>query len=435
MMKRLFALLLVLVMVSSLFVGCTTNAGGTDATVETGEATETTETTETAEDVTLTFMVNFQSDSAVTLALEEAIADFESQTPGVQVELIAGISDYEALMKTKMGANDLPDLWSTHGWSVARYSEFLRPLTDQEWANNLHPGIEKVITNSEGEIFVLPLDVDISGIAYNKTVVEQAGVNVDDIKTWDDFMVACQAVRDAGFTPIHMGGKDSWTVGNFFDWAAPSFLITNENNNYRSELKDGSFDWSNWEPVAQLLVDLNENGYFNVDNLSSTYMDSAKNLASDKVAFTFYGNYVISEALNFNPDADLGFMPVPAASADDDPTLISGEHVAVGVWKDTEHEAEALAFINYLAQPEVMSEIASASSLPAGLNGVQSDVGILESSYDAYGGLRGFPYFDREYLPGGMWDTMCSTGSGLITGDMSTEDAASQMEKDYNRLK
>ena len=38
------------------------------------------------------------------------------------------------MMKTKMAANDLPDLWTTHGWSVNRYSEYLRPLNDREWA-------------------------------------------------------------------------------------------------------------------------------------------------------------------------------------------------------------------------------------------------------------------------------------------------------------
>ncbi|MCH4885953.1 extracellular solute-binding protein [Acidaminobacter sp. JC074] len=413
-MKRLLGVLLILTLTMTMFIGCAS---------------------EESSDVELTLMINFQTTEKITETFREVIADFEAANPGITVTLVPGNAEYEAVMKTKMAANDLPDMWSTHGWSVARYSEYLEPLTDQAWVSKLNPGIQKVVTSKEGEVFVLPLDVDLSGIAYNKTVLDTAGVNVDDIKTWDDFMVACDAVKAAGYTPIHVGGKDSWTVGNFFDWTAPSFFITNDGANDRAAFKDGSFEWSKWEEVAQLLVDLNDNEYLNVDKLSSGYTDSAKNLAQDKTAFTFYGNYVIAEALNYNPDANVGFMPVPSNDPADEPTLISGERTTVGMWKDSEHKEEALKFINFLAEPAQMSRLASANALPAGLQGVESDTGILKDDYEKYAALRGFPYFDREYLPSGMWDTMCSTGTGLLTGEMTLSDAAAQMKKDYDRLK
>lgn len=413
-MKKILSLMLIVALVASLFVGC----GDSDS-----------------EGVELTLMVNFQDTEKVSDTFKEVIAQFEEENPGITIEFIPGNDGYEALMKTKMAANDLPDMWSTHGWSVARYSEYLEPLTDQAWVKDLNPGIDQVVTDKNGDVFVLPLDVDLSGIAYNKTVLEAAGVNAVDIKTWDQFLEACEAVKATGVTPIHVGGKDSWTVGNFFDWTAPSFFITNEADNDRASLKDGSFEWSKWEDVAQLLVTLNEKGYLNVDMLTSGYTESAQSLAQDKAAFTFYGNYVIAQTLKFNPDANVGFMPVPSNDPNDEPTLISGERTTVGMWKDSEQKEEVLLFINFLAQPEIMSKIASANTLPAGLQGVESDTGILAADYAEYASLRGFPYFDREYLPSGMWDTMCATGTGLLTGEMTLEDAANQMMKDYNRLK
>lgn len=390
---------------------------------------------EEAEAVELDFMVNFQAQEAITIAFEEVIEEFEAENPGITINLIPGNSDYEQIMKTKMGSNDLPDMWSTHGWSVGRYSEYLRPLTDQDWVDDINPLIKPVITDSNGDVFILPVDVDLGGLVYNGDVLADAGVNIDDVQTWDDFFAACDQVKAAGYTPIHIGGKDHWPVGNFFDWAAPSFLITDEDDNYREELKDGSFDWTLWEPVAQLMKRLADDEYLNVDVLSSTYDDSAKNLAQDKVAFAFYGNYVIQSALMYNENANLGFMPVPSNSESDEATLISGERTTVGIWKDTEHEAEALLFLEFLTQPAVMSKLASANGVPAGLTGVSSDTGILVDDFARYADYRGFPYFDREYLPSGMWDTMCVTGTGLLTGDMTIEQAAEQMESDYNRLR
>jgi len=418
-MKNKFLLVMVMLLVLGTLAGCSSNSEGEENVTEEKE---------------LVFMMNFGPDEAVTKSFEEVIAEFEEENEGVSINLIPGNKDYENIMKTKMGANDLPDLWTTHGWSVARYSEYLMPLTDQAWVSKLNPGIEKVVTDANGDVFVLPTDIDLSGIAYNKTVLEDLNIDVDTLKTWDDFEAACEVIKENDLTPIHIGGKEPWTVGNFFDWVAPSLFITNPNDNYREALKDGSFDWSNWDEAGVMIQAFEKNGYFNVDSLSSTYIDSAKNLAQGKAAFTFYGNYVIAEALTYNEEADLGFMPVPSNDPSDEPTLISGERTAVGIWKDTEYPELAKEFLNFLSSADVMSRLATANSLPAGLVGVESDTGKLADDYEKYSNVRGFAYFDREYLPSGMWETMTSTGTGLISGDMTPEDASEEMKSNYDRL-
>lgn len=431
-MSKILKGILIVTLILTVFTGCSSGdvKKDTEASNNTSEAIQ----EQGVDNVKLTFFLNRKPDLGITIAIEEVIKDFEAEHPNIDVELVTGVGDYEAVMKTKMGANDLPDLWATHGWSVIRYSEYLRPLTDQPWANNLNPGIEKVITDKNGDIFVLPMNIDLSGIVYNVDVINEAGVDVDAIATWDDFKVACQKIKDAGFTPIHMGGKDYWTVGNFFDWVAPSFYITNEDSNDRSALKDGSFDWSKWDRASELLLDLDASGFLNKDKLSSNFTDSARNLAQGKVGFEFYGNYVIGEALRFNEEANLSFMPVPSDDPNDPKTLISGERDAFGVWKDTPNEAEALLLLEYFSRPDVMSKIATASTLPAGLKGVDSDTGKLKEAYSKYSDLRGFPYFDRVYLPSGMWETIESTSTGLLAKDMTVEEVHKKMETDYLRL-
>ncbi len=414
-MKKLLSFMLVLVMMLG-FTACNSGnkAGG--------------------KKVKLTMMTHFQSSENVTAELEAAIAGFMKENSNIEVELIPGTSEYEPLMKSKMASNDLPDLWTTHGWSVLRYSEYLTEIENEPWVKDLHPAIRPVITSKEGHIYVLPMDVDVAGIAYNKEVVAQAGVDVTTIKTWGQLFEAMDKVKAMGITPVHIGGKDNWTVGNFFDWVAPAIFITDENNYSGEELKTGTFDTDKWKVAAELMKTLKDKEYINVDVLTSTYPDSARALGEGQAAFEFYGNAVLSEAWTYNPDAKLGFFPVPAYYKGDQPSLISGERTTIGIWKDTEHPEEAKALLTYFAKPEVMKKVASANRIPAGLVNVDSDTGKLSDSYEQWKDTEAFPYFDREFLPSGMWDTMCSTGTGLLADDMSAQDAANKMLEDYKKL-
>lgn len=404
------------------FVGCSSTKEGGDK----GEVKK------------LSFAVNFSANDTTYQNLEAIIKDFEAQNKDIDIEL-SNIPDYENAMKTKMGANQLPDIWSTHGWSVARYSEYLLPLQEQPWVSKLNPLVKEVITNEKGELFVLPMDYDVAGVAFNKDVLDEAGVNPDDIKTWDDFKAACEKIKAKGKVPVYIGGsKDDWTVGNFFDWVAPSFLITNQNKNYAKELKDGSFDWSNWNQVAQLLVDFQEAGYINKNVNEGTWAEVGEQLGKGNAAFAFFGNYVISEAMKFNKDANYGFMPIPAASKDDKPSLITGERSAFGIWKDTKYKDEAIKFLTFLSEPKNVNKIASGNLAPTGLVGdeYKTEAGGLTEYFEKNnnGTIPGFPYFDRAYLPSGMWESLCKTGTGLLAGTMNVDDASNKMKDDYSKL-
>lgn len=379
---------------------------------------------------TITFATNVVGERAE--ALEAACKAFEEET-GYKVDFQAPGEKYEELMKTKMSSNELPDVFTTHGWSVARYSEYLMPVNDLDWAEDINEQIKPVITDKEGNMYVLPVDMDIAGIVCNMTVLEEAGVNPDDIKTWDDFGAACDKIKAAGKTPIHMGGKDNWTIGQFFDWAAPSFYVTDDTNSQADALKDGEFDTATWEKVAGLMDKWVKAGYFNEDVLTADYNSDTTALADGSAAFCFYGNSSVVDAHKVNPDAKIGMIAIPSASANDEPSLIAGEDIAVGVWKDSKVQDKAIELLNYLAKPEVMKGIAEAAGNKAGLNGVDVEIGEIGTYYDKYADVETFPYFDREYLPSGMWDVMCATGADILAQkDGSVENAAKTMEQNFN---
>lgn len=381
-------------------------------------------------EVTITFATNVVGAKAE--ALQEACKAFEKET-GYTVDFQAPGDSYEELMKTKMSSNEMPDVFTTHGWSVARYSEYLMPINDLDFAPNIDDQIKSVITDKDGNMFVLPIDIDVAGMVYNVDVLETADVNPDDIKTWDDFAAACEKIKAAGKTPVHIGGKDNWTIGQFFDWAAPSYYITDEANSKAADLKAGKFDTATWEAVSGLLDSWVKAGYLNEDVLTADYNADMKALAEGTAAFCFYGNSSVVDAKGVNPDAKIGMMPIPAASANDEPSLIAGEDVAVGVWKDSEVKDEAIELLNYLAKPEVVKKIAEAAGCKAGLTTVTAEIGEIGTYLEKYASVETFPYFDREYLPSGMWDVMCATGADILAQkDGAVQNAAKTMEQNFN---
>lgn len=435
--KKIASLVMAVGMIMAMTAGCAAKAETTATTTpntSSGESTGAAVDSTKAEvsdgtSIKLTFMTNVVGERAT--ALETAIKGFEEET-GYTVEFSAPGSDYENLMKVKMGSNELPDVFTTHGWSVARYSDYLMTVNDQSWFSSIDKQILPAITDNDGNVFVLPIDVDVAGIVYNADVLKTAGIDVDSIKTWSDFAAACETLLSKGYEPIHMGGKDTWPIGQFFDWVAPSFYITNDADNQSDALKSGKFDAAIWESISSMMSDWVKAGYFNEDVLTADYNADIDALAKGETAFCFYGNYAGKDAASINSTANIGMMPIPSNSAEDEPSLITGEDIAVGIWKDTTHAKEAQELLAYLARPEVMSAVATAAGNKAGLTTATSDVGKVQEYLDKYSTVSAFPYFDRAYLPSGLWDVMCSTGAEILAGtDNAVKNAATEMEQNF----
>lgn len=437
-MKKLMSFLLVLALGLSILTGCSSNLEKKDDKATTTEVTkkEVTEKKDNKEEskpksnVTLTLMQNSVGEPQK--ILEDICKEFTNET-GTKVEVSSPGGDYEGIMRTRMAANDLPDLFTTHGWSVARYSEYLIPVNDFEWASKISPLIKPIITDDNGQVFVLPVDVDLSGFIYNETVLKEAGVNVDDILTWNDFELACEKVKAIGKVGLHIGGKSKFPFGRLYNTMAPSFFVTDKDHNYSKDFAEGTFDWdTNWVELNSTILSWNEKGYINVDAITADYQSSVDALASNKAAFGFYGNSTIGDVHNVNPDAVMKLMAIPSKYEADSPVLVGGERTAIGIWKDTKHMAEASELLNFFARPENVSRLASSNLLVAGLQGVESDTGVLADSYEKYSSLPTTPYFDRVQLPGGMWPDLIASGSMLMSGmETALEDATDHVKQSY----
>ena len=337
-------------------------------------------------------------------------------------------------MKARMASNDLPDIFATHGWSVVRYSEYLRPLNDQPWFSEIEPSFLENVQNADGQVFVLPLNMDQGVLLYNKKLLTELGVDIP--KTWDELKDICEKGKEKGYTGVFIAGKDSRQPASLLDIAAQTYLEVRNDQDYTSQLLDGSFDWNNWTPLSQLLVDLKESGYLNEDCVTCDTVDIAPRMSENNVLFLITSNMdLIRQASELNPDAQYGMAPIPTVDESQENVFAGGEREAYGVWKDTKHEELCLEVLKYLAKPENVKKVCESSGKRSALKGVDPDLGAVAEDYKKYADIKISPTFDRVYLPSGMWSTMRTIGSALMGGEMSVEESVKTMETDYNTLR
>ena len=151
------------------------------------------------------------------------IADaFEAENPGTLIDIThrPGVR-YRVELMSILGAETPPDLiytWSGGHLDALREAGFARDLTDEMaegWAYEFKPGALQTYTH-EGRVHGVPMHLSLISLYANRPVLEEAGVSVDSLRTWDGFLDAVEDLQDAGIQPVTVGGGDIWPYNLYF---------------------------------------------------------------------------------------------------------------------------------------------------------------------------------------------------------------------------
>jgi ABC-type glycerol-3-phosphate transport system substrate-binding protein len=169
------------------------------------------------EKVDLTFWYWAESDAPGADAwMTESVEAYKAIKPNVTINIVPQstdtlISAFQSAVTAKSGP-DIASQWATGPVLGFVWQDAVAPISDYVSADEIKNWLNTNENTYDGKVWGAPMYLIGIEIMYNKDMFAQAGVTppASGRWTWDEFMVACEKLKAAGFTPFIAGDKDGY---------------------------------------------------------------------------------------------------------------------------------------------------------------------------------------------------------------------------------
>lgn len=373
-MKRLFAFVLAICMLTTAFAGCGQQAGTpTEPKADQASTNEVEKKDEKpAKDVDLTF---FTGKVETVDLLDEIIADFNAQSGGITVEQEYQ-NDASNIIKIKFASGEAPDIMTTYEQEYVDQGKYLDLSDMDEIWNRLIPSMKESCTDiNSGKQYRICTNMTMAGFFYNKEIFAELGI--EPATTWEGFVANLEKIKTEmpDVDPWFIFGSEAWHLGHLIEFIPHGYIKAKYGataaktamlNNDKSVLNFGAPDGA-MATFAAGLLELQEKGLINEDVLTATNDNCVDAFVSGKAAMFSNGMWALSSVLAKDPEmADkIGFAPYPAMMEDGTPMVLVAEDSGYSISADTEHVEEAKAFLTYLFSADNQKKYAESLGSPS----------------------------------------------------------------------
>lgn len=305
------------------------------------------------EGVTLTmWMSNSEYQDGTKAVLEKATEELGME---FEVEINPGGTEGDNIIKTRCASGDLPDLTNYNSGSLftaLNPKEHFLDLTDEEMTQKFDDTFVSTVSQ-DGRIYGAPFTTTQAGaVVYWKPDYEELGLEVP--KTWDEFLANCEALKEAGKSPVYLSSGDTWTTQVLF--LGDNYNVLAKNPSFADDFTAGTAKFANDEGALaswakyEDLVDM-----YQADYTAATYDDGLEAMATGQATHWFILTQVVPLMIAAHPEAEenLGVFGVPGTDADN-AGLTVWEPNGWYISKDSANTEAALAFLDFWYQEENM---------------------------------------------------------------------------------
>ena len=373
-MKRLFAFVLAICMLTTAFAGCGQQAGTpTEPKADQASTNEVEKKDEKpAKDVDLTF---FTGKVETVDLLDEIIAGFNAQSGGITVEQEYQ-NDASNIIKIKFASGEAPDIMTTYEQEYVDQGKYLDLSDMDEIWNRLIPSMKESCTDiNSGKQYRICTNMTMAGFFYNKEIFAELGI--EPATTWEGFVANLEKIKTEmpDVDPWFIFGSEAWHLGHLIEFIPHGYIKAKYGataaktamlNNDKSVLNFGDPNGA-MATFAAGLLELQEKGLINEDVLTATNDNCVDAFVSGKAAMFSNGMWALSSVLAKDPEmADkIGFAPYPAMMEDGTPMVLVAEDSGYSISADTEHVEEAKAFLTYLFSADNQKKYAESLGSPS----------------------------------------------------------------------
>ncbi|WP_010276731.1 ABC transporter substrate-binding protein [Paenibacillus senegalensis] len=342
-MKKKLTVILGIVMSCVLIAGCGSGSGNQGASGEEG-----------TEQVTLQFFHRWPNEP-FNEYFNSVIADFESQNPGIKIDVISALNDqYKQKINVVLANSNPPDIFFS--WAGEYGQKFVREgkaldLTafyneDKEWADNIISSTIEPFSH-EDKIYGVPFMASAKFFYYNKTVFDQLGLS--EPETWSEFMHVLETLKaETEMIPLGVGNKAPWVAGAYITTLnarmVPADVLAKDYN-----AATGEFTHPGYVQALEKLQELIP--YMNEQPNAVSFEEERNMFINQQVAISY------EETSGFRFFKDLpfewGFFQLPAIEGGEgDQTILTGAPEGFMISSQTRHPEEAMKFLKFLLSKE-----------------------------------------------------------------------------------
>ena len=342
-LRRLFSVLMALVMAVSMLTGCGTKNA------------ESVEKKEDAQTIQVYLWTN---------SLYETYAPYiQSQLPDVNIEFIVGNNDLD-FYKFLQENGGLPDIITSCRFSLhdaAPLKDSLMNLALTNEAGAVYNTYLNSFKNEDGSVNWLPVCADAHGFVVNRSLFEQYDIPLPT--DYESFVSACQAFEKAGIRGFTADYTYDYTCMETLQGLSAAELTTTDGRKWRTAYSNPAstarvgLDDTVWPGAFERMAQFIQDTHLTADDLALSYNDVIGMFRNGEVAM-YFGS---SAGVKMFQDEGIDTIFLPFFSQNGEKWIMTTPYFQVALNReleqDTARHSNAMKVLNVMLSEEAQNRI------------------------------------------------------------------------------
>ena len=226
--------------------------------------------------------------------LEDVAEQFMEEHPGITVELYT-----PGNQENRLYSDQLKILYAQDQFYDVLELREPQKISDAGLLADMPDEVTELIDPAAlaGDKYV-PIYQMNRGIICNLDIFEQLGLDIP--KTYEEFLNCCEVIKNAGYSPLAVGGADLWHMEFWGNYLFDNFML-DENQ---------EIVWTE-ERAREMLSafrQLSEKGYIGEEYREMSDNETAQEIAAGDAAMLHTGAWMLPQIRGMNPGLKLGFF-------------------------------------------------------------------------------------------------------------------------------
>ncbi|GGA48393.1 ABC transporter substrate-binding protein [Paenibacillus physcomitrellae] len=304
-------------------------------------------------------------------------------------------------------------------------ADYLEPIDDLKGLDVFTPEQLKAAQGSDGKQYGVPYMLSSTQVLYNKDIF--AKYNLQEPKTWDEFIKLADTLKSNNVTPLAFGSKEGWVLSLMHGAIAPQFY----GHDFVDKFLKGEAKLDSPEYISSIEALKSLQPYFPANFEGLSMEDIRTIFATGQAGMVIDGHFEIASIQALNPEIKIGAFAVPPVKEGDEPSVSTWVDGSFAINKNSKNKEAARKVLEFMTTKEYGSMILGSTKSPSPIPGVSTDDELVNAISDL-ASKYGQPYFAVTNLNSGNPTTKSTLETdlqGMFLDAMTPEQVAADVQK------